>query len=67
MCIDVYIECMGCEILFEVDGGVKVDNIVEIVVVGVDMFVVGLVIFGKFDYCKVIDEMCVVFVIVEWS
>lgn len=45
-CIDVF----GYDICFEVDGGVKVSNIGEIVVVGVDMFVVGLVIFGQLDY-----------------
>lgn len=40
-CIDEF----GFDIWLEVDGGVKVNNIGEIVVVGVDMFVVGLVIF----------------------
>lgn len=45
-CIDV----SGLNICFEVDGGVKVDNIVDIVEVGVDIFVVGFVIFDQLDY-----------------
>lgn len=48
--------------MFEIDGGVKVDNIVEIVKVGVDIFVVGLVVFGKLDvdggYCGIVGVLC---------
>lgn len=55
--IDAYKERTGREILLEVDGGVKIDNIAEIAAAGADTFVAGSAIFGKPDYRKVIDEM----------
>ena len=55
--IDAYTERTGREILLEVDGGVKADNIAEIAAAGADTFVAGSAIFGKPDYRKVIDEM----------
>lgn len=55
----VLIDVFGCEICLEIDGGVNVKNICEIVVVGVDIFVVGLVIFNVLDYVEVI---CVMYV-----
>ena len=55
--IDAYTARTGREILLEVDGGVKVDNIAEIAAAGADTFVAGSAIFGKPDYKAVIDEM----------
>lgn len=51
------IDATGRDILLEVDGGVKVDNIREIAEAGADMFVAGSAIYGQADYKKVIDEM----------
>ena len=47
----------GQEILLEVDGGVKVDNIAEIYAAGADTFVAGSAIFGQKDYAQVIQAM----------
>lgn len=44
--IDAYKEKTGREILLEVDGGVKVDNIAEIARAGADTFVAGSAVFG---------------------
>jgi ribulose-phosphate 3-epimerase len=51
------IDASGRDIILEIDGGVKVDNIREIAEAGADMFVAGSAIYGKADYKKVIDEM----------
>src|SRR6185312_4559621 len=55
--IDAAIARTGREILLEIDGGVKVDNIAEIAAAGADTFVAGSAIFGKPDYGKVIAAM----------
>ena len=47
----------GREILLEVDGGVKVDNIGAIAVAGADTFVAGSAIFGTPDYAATIAQM----------
>jgi ribulose-phosphate 3-epimerase len=47
----------GREILLEVDGGVKVDNIGAIAAAGADTFVAGSAIFGKTDYAATIAAM----------
>jgi ribulose-phosphate 3-epimerase len=47
----------GDNILLEVDGGVKVDNIAEIRAAGADTFVAGSAIFGKPDYAAVIQDL----------
>ena len=47
----------GRDIMLQVDGGVKVDNIREIAATGADTFVAGSAIFGKPDYKAVIDAM----------
>ena len=47
----------GRDIMLEVDGGVKVDNIADIAKAGADTFVAGSAIFGKPDYKAVIDAM----------
>lgn len=44
--IDAYQAKTGREILLEVDGGVKVDNIAEIARAGADTFVAGSAVFG---------------------
>ena len=51
------IDASGRDIILEIDGGVKVDNIREIAEAGADMFVAGSAIYGQEDYKKVIDEM----------
>lgn len=51
------IDASGRDIILEIDGGVKVDNIREIAEAGADMFVAGSAIYGQKDYKKVIDEM----------
>ena len=55
--IDAYTARTGRQILLEVDGGVKPDNIAEIAAAGADTFVAGSAIFGKPDYKAVIDAM----------
>ncbi|WP_334188556.1 ribulose-phosphate 3-epimerase [Noviherbaspirillum sp.] len=47
----------GCDIMLEVDGGIKVENIAEAARAGADTFVAGSAIFGKPDYKAVIDAM----------
>jgi ribulose-phosphate 3-epimerase len=51
------ITASGRDIILEVDGGVKVDNIREIAEAGADAFVAGSAIFGSSDYKMVIDAM----------
>jgi ribulose-phosphate 3-epimerase len=47
----------GREVLLEVDGGVKVDNVAEIARAGADTFVAGSAIFGTKDYKATIAAM----------
>jgi ribulose-phosphate 3-epimerase len=47
----------GRDIMLEVDGGIKADNIAEAAAAGADTFVAGSAIFGKPDYKAVIDAM----------
>ncbi len=51
------IDNSGRDILLQVDGGVKVENIAEIAAAGADTFVAGTAIFGKPDYAAVIQAM----------
>jgi ribulose-phosphate 3-epimerase len=51
------IDQSGCEIMLEVDGGIKIENIAEAARAGADTFVAGSAIFGKPDYKMVIDSM----------
>ncbi|MDQ9171066.1 ribulose-phosphate 3-epimerase [Oxalobacteraceae bacterium R-40] len=51
------IDASGRDILLEVDGGVKIENIAQIAKAGADTFVAGSAIFGKPDYKAVIDAM----------
>ena len=55
--VDAAIERTGREILLEVDGGVKVDNIAGIARAGADTFVAGSAIFGAGDYRATIAAM----------
>jgi ribulose-phosphate 3-epimerase len=47
----------GRDIMLEVDGGIKPDNIASAAAAGADTFVAGSAIFGKPDYKAVIDSM----------
>jgi ribulose-phosphate 3-epimerase len=47
----------GRDVMLEVDGGVKVENIADAARAGADTFVAGSAIFGKPDYKAVIDGM----------
>jgi ribulose-phosphate 3-epimerase len=51
------ITASGRDIWLEVDGGVKIDNIVEIARAGADTFVAGSAIFGARDYRATISAM----------
>jgi ribulose-phosphate 3-epimerase len=51
------IDASGREVLLEVDGGVKVDNIAEIARAGADTFVAGSAIFGSKEYRATIGAM----------
>lgn len=51
------IAASGRDIMLEVDGGIKVDNIAAAAKAGADTFVAGSAIFGKPDYKAVIDAM----------
>jgi ribulose-phosphate 3-epimerase len=47
----------GREVLLEVDGGVKADNIAQIAAAGADTFVAGSAIFATPDYAATIAKM----------
>lgn len=47
--IDAYMQSGGQKILLEIDGGVKVDNIAQIVAAGADVCVAGSAVFGAPD------------------
>jgi ribulose-phosphate 3-epimerase len=51
------IDAAGRDIMLEVDGGIKVENIAEAASAGADTFVAGSAIFSKPDYKAVIDAM----------
>lgn len=51
------IDKSGRDIRLEIDGGVKVNNIKEIMQAGADTFVAGSAIFNTEDYKATIDEM----------
>ena len=55
--VDAAMQRTGREILLEVDGGVKEDNIAAIAQAGADTFVAGSAIFGKKDYVATIAAM----------
>jgi ribulose-phosphate 3-epimerase len=47
----------GLDVDIEVDGGVKLDNVAEVVAAGANVIVSGSGVFGTKDYAKTIDEM----------
>ena len=51
------IDDRGLDIMLEIDGGVKVDNIAEIARAGADTFVAGSAIYNTPDYKATIDLM----------
>lgn len=51
------IDDSGRDIMLEVDGGIKVDNIAEVARAGADTFVAGSAIFGQADYAAVVQAM----------
>src|SRR3569832_1308505 len=51
------IDASGRDIMLEVDGGIKIDNIAQAAKAGADTFVAGSAIFGKPDYKAIIDAM----------
>jgi ribulose-phosphate 3-epimerase len=55
--IDRYTQASGRQILLEIDGGVKIDNIGRIAAAGADTFVAGSAIFGAKDYAATIAAM----------
>ncbi|MCC6610267.1 MAG: ribulose-phosphate 3-epimerase [Burkholderiales bacterium] len=55
--IDAHRAQTGREVMLEIDGGVKVDNIAEIGRAGADTFVAGSAIFGSRDYKATIAAM----------
>lgn len=55
--IDAWMQAGGQEIVLQVDGGVKIDNIADIRRAGADTFVAGSAIFGKPDYAGIITSM----------
>jgi ribulose-phosphate 3-epimerase len=55
--VDSAMQRTGREILLEIDGGVKVENIATIAAAGADTFVAGSAIFGARDYRATISAM----------
>lgn len=55
--IDRHTQASGRQILLEIDGGVKIDNIGRIAAAGADTFVAGSAIFGAKDYAATIAAM----------
>ncbi|MGL5004096.1 MAG: ribulose-phosphate 3-epimerase, partial [Casimicrobium sp.] len=51
------IEASGREIMLEVDGGIKGDNIARVAAAGADTFVAGSAIYGAKDYAAAIAQM----------
>jgi ribulose-phosphate 3-epimerase len=51
------VERLGLEVDVEVDGGIKIDNIVTVAAAGANVFVSGSGIFGHSDYGAIIAEM----------
>jgi ribulose-phosphate 3-epimerase len=51
------IEKTGRDIILEVDGGIKVDNIADVAKAGANAFVMGSAIFGAPDYKQVISTV----------
>jgi ribulose-phosphate 3-epimerase len=55
--LDAHRAATGRQVLLEVDGGIKPDNIAQVARAGADTFVAGSAIFGQPDYAAVIARM----------
>ena len=55
--VDAAQQRTGRQILLEVDGGIKIDNIAAVAKAGADTFVAGSAIFGSGDYAATIAKM----------
>jgi ribulose-phosphate 3-epimerase len=55
--IDLHVKSGGRDIMLEVDGGIKTDNIAAVARAGADTFVAGSAIFGAGDYKATIAKM----------
>ncbi len=55
--VDAAQQRTGRQIMLEVDGGVKIDNIAATAKAGADTFVAGSAIFGSADYSATIAKM----------
>ena len=51
------IDASGRDVMLEVDGGVKTDNIAKVAAAGADTFVAGSAIYGAKDYAAAIAQM----------
>ena len=51
------IEASGRDVMLEVDGGVKIDNIAKVAAAGADTFVAGSAIYGAKDYAAASSAM----------
>jgi len=51
------IDASGRDVMLEVDGGVKIDNIAKVAAAGADTFVAGSAIYGAKDYAAAISAM----------
>jgi ribulose-phosphate 3-epimerase len=51
------IDASGRDVMLEVDGGIKAENIAAVARAGADTFVAGSAIFGAKDYGAVIAAM----------
>jgi len=55
--IDAQVAAGGRDVLLEVDGGIKADNIAMVAAAGADTFVAGSAIYGNKDYAAAIAAM----------
>ena len=51
------IDASGRDVMLEVDGGIKIDNIAKVAAAGADTFVAGSAIYGAKDYAAAISAM----------
>ena len=51
------IDASGRDVMLEVDGGVKIDNIAKVAAAGADTFVAGSAIYGTSDYATAIAAL----------
>ena len=51
------IDASGRDVMLEVDGGIKIDNIAKVAAAGADTFVAGSAIYGTKDYAAAVSAM----------